>query len=99
MCASQQMMKLCFVIICCTAVLIIMSDSAVDNSASNIKQESSASSSVSSDIKTLPVRSYLDQTVVPLLLQGMSELVKVRPDQPVEWLATYLMNNNPNKKK
>jgi protein dpy-30 len=45
------------------------------------------------------VRAYLDQTVVPLLLQGMSELVKVRPDQPVEWLAHYLLNNNPNKKK
>ncbi len=27
------------------------------------------------DVNTLPVRSYLDQTVVPLLLQGMSELV------------------------
>ncbi len=49
-------------------------------------------------LKSLPVRAYLDQTVVPILLQGMSELVKVRPDQPVEWLATYLINNNPNKK-
>lgn len=52
-----------------------------------------------SSLKSLPVRAYLDQTVVPLLLQGMSELVKVRPDTPVEWLAQYLLNNNPNKKK
>lgn len=52
-----------------------------------------------STLKSLPVRAYLDQTVVPLLLQGMSELVKVRPDQPVEWLAHYLLNNNPSKKK
>jgi len=29
----------------------------------------------------------------------MSELVKVRPENPVEWLATYLLANNPNKKK
>lgn len=43
---------------------------------------------------------------LPLLLllpacacAGMSELVKVRPDQPVEWLAHYLLNNNPNKRK
>jgi len=50
------------------------------------------------NLKALPVRAYLDQTVVPLLLQGMSELVKVRPENPVEWLATYLINNNPNKK-
>jgi len=49
-------------------------------------------------MKALPVRSYLDQTVVPILLQGMAELVKVRPDNPVEWLAQYLLNNNPNKK-
>jgi len=49
-------------------------------------------------LKSLPVRAYLDQTVVPILLQGMSELVKVRPENPVEWLATYLLNNNPNKK-
>jgi len=30
------------------------------------------------DLKTLPVRSYLDQTVVPILLKGMSALVKER---------------------
>mmetsp|Transcript_8859 Transcript_8859/g.11399 ORF Transcript_8859/g.11399 Transcript_8859/m.11399 type:complete len:127 (+) Transcript_8859:137-517(+) len=45
--------------------------------------------------QALPVRAYLDQTVVPLLLDGMSELAKVRPDNPVEWLAAYLLRNNP----
>ena len=30
------------------------------------------------DLNSLPVRSYLDQTVVPLLLQGMNQLVCVR---------------------
>jgi len=29
----------------------------------------------------------------------MSELVKARPENPVEWLAKYLINNNPNKTK
>jgi hypothetical protein len=29
------------------------------------------------DLNSLPVRSYLDQTVVPLLLQGMNQLVCV----------------------
>lgn len=48
-------------------------------------------------MKNMPVRSYLDSTVVPLLLQGMSELVKARPAEPVEWLAHFLLNNNPNK--
>ncbi len=43
----------------------------------------------------LPIRAYLDQTVVPLLLDGMSALVKERPPNPVEWLATYLLKHNP----
>ena len=30
------------------------------------------------DLQTLPIRAYLDQTVVPILLQGMSQLVKER---------------------
>jgi len=62
-------------------------------------ESAAASADPKSSLKALPVRAYLDQTVVPLLLQGMSELVKVRPDQPVEWLAHYLLNNNPNKAK
>ena len=77
-------------------------DSNVRASAEQNANNNSNSANPANDkatLKSLPVRAYLDQTVVPLLLQGMSELVKVRPDQPVEWLATYLMNNNPNKKK
>lgn len=30
------------------------------------------------NLKSLPVRAYLDQTVVPILLQGMSEMAKIR---------------------
>ncbi|KAJ0401002.1 hypothetical protein ATCC90586_002626 [Pythium insidiosum] len=44
---------------------------------------------------SLPIRAYLDQTVVPILLQGMSALVKERPPNPVEWLAAYLIKHNP----
>ncbi len=47
------------------------------------------------NLQALPIRSYLDQTVVPLLLDGMSALVKERPPNPVEWLATYLLKHNP----
>ncbi|TMW69485.1 hypothetical protein Poli38472_001641 [Pythium oligandrum] len=47
------------------------------------------------EAQSLPIRSYLDQTVVPILLQGMSALVKERPPNPVEWLAGYLIKNNP----
>ncbi len=47
------------------------------------------------NLQALPIRSYLDQTVVPLLLDGMSALVKERPPNPVEWLANYLLKHNP----
>ncbi|GBG28240.1 Protein dpy-30-like [Hondaea fermentalgiana] len=47
----------------------------------------------------LPIRTYLDQTVVPILLSALSQLVKERPDgDPVEWLAHWLLRNNPAKK-
>jgi len=44
----------------------------------------------------MPIRTYLDQTVVPILLDGMSELVKVRPEDPIAWFSDYLRDNNPN---
>mmetsp|Transcript_52196 Transcript_52196/g.62837 ORF Transcript_52196/g.62837 Transcript_52196/m.62837 type:complete len:169 (+) Transcript_52196:133-639(+) len=49
------------------------------------------------NLQTMSIRSYLDQTVVPILLDGMSELVKERPPNPIEWLAAYLIRNNPQK--
>ncbi|KAK2961505.1 putative protein dpy-30 [Blattamonas nauphoetae] len=47
------------------------------------------------DINALPIRAYLDQTVVPLLLQGITALVAERPANPVEYLAAYLLKHNP----
>eukprot|EP00908_Phaeocystis_cordata_P016987 Transcript_28303.p5 GENE.Transcript_28303~~Transcript_28303.p5 ORF type:complete len:97 (+),score=51.23 Transcript_28303:319-609(+) len=49
------------------------------------------------NLQTAPIRTYLDSTVVPVLLQGLSALVKERPPNPVEYLATYLLQNNPQK--
>jgi protein dpy-30 len=45
------------------------------------------------DVSTLPTRAYLDQTVVPILLQAMSLLAKERPAKPITFLAEYLLNN------
>ena len=49
------------------------------------------------NLQTAPIRTYLDSTVVPVLLQGLSALVKERPPNPTEYLATYLLQNNPDK--
>lgn len=43
----------------------------------------------------LPIRAYLDQTVIPILADGMSELVKERPSNPVQFLASYLLRHDP----
>ncbi|BFZ07235.1 hypothetical protein BsWGS_10274 [Bradybaena similaris] len=45
------------------------------------------------DLQSLPTRAYLDQTVVPILLSGMSVLARERPPNPVEFLAAYLLKN------
>merc|ERR1711894_4462 len=45
------------------------------------------------DLQSLPTRAYLDQTVVPVLLHGMSVLAKERPPNPIEFLAAYLLKN------
>ena len=53
----------------------------------------------------MPIRAYLEKTVVPLLLLGLAETVKerwsrvagvmARPNNPVEFLANFLLQNNP----
>lgn len=46
-----------------------------------------------SDLQSLPTRQYLDQTVSPILLQGLQTLAKERPPDPIQFLAAYLMKN------
>lgn len=50
------------------------------------------------NVQNLPLRSYLDKTVVPILLQALSECAKERPAYPIEYVANYLLENNPEKK-
>jgi protein dpy-30 len=40
-------------------------------------------------------RAYLDQTVIPILMDGLNELVKDRPAKPVQYLASYLLRHDP----
>jgi len=48
--------------------------------------------------QNLPLRAYLDKTVVPILLQALSECAKERPAYPIEYVANYLLENNPEKR-
>ena len=43
-----------------------------------IKQADDVDAQTKMTLQSLPIRAYLDQTVVPILLDGMSALVKER---------------------
>jgi len=45
------------------------------------------------DMKGLDTRQYLDQTIVPILLQGLTALSKERPPDPINYLAAYLLKH------
>ncbi|XP_072265456.1 protein dpy-30 homolog isoform X2 [Pyxicephalus adspersus] len=59
----------------------------------NEKASTEKASKQKVDLQALPTRAYLDQTVVPILLQGLSVLAKERPPNPIEFLAAYLLKN------
>uniref|UniRef100_UPI00398E31B9 adenylate kinase 7 n=1 Tax=Pristiophorus japonicus TaxID=55135 RepID=UPI00398E31B9 len=44
---------------------------------------------------SVPLRNYLMHNVMPTLTQGLIECCKIRPDDPVDFLAEYLFKNNP----
>jgi len=68
--------------------------SSVDTSKENItNSQQQSGEKTKPDVSTLPTRAYLDQTVVPILLQAMSQLAKERPAKPITFLAEYLLNH------
>ncbi|TPX64623.1 hypothetical protein SpCBS45565_g05767 [Spizellomyces sp. 'palustris'] len=44
-------------------------------------------------VQSLPLRSYLDHTIVPVLIEGLKALARERPPNPCEYLAVYLLKN------
>ncbi|KAI1720528.1 dpy-30 motif domain-containing protein [Ditylenchus destructor] len=42
-------------------------------------------------LQSIPTRQYLDQTVVPILLQALGALAKERPSDPIDFVANYLL--------
>lgn len=45
----------------------------------------------------LNARQYLEDNVVHVLLQGLKTLARERPENPVDFLAMYLLQKNPNR--
>lgn len=48
-------------------------------------------------LNELSAKDFLESLVNPTLLRGLTDLCKVKPADPVTWLADWLGENNPNK--
>jgi len=46
-----------------------------------------------SEQRNAPTRQYLDQTVVPILLEALAALAKERPPDPIDYLVDYLQKH------
>ncbi|KAM3919809.1 adenylate kinase 7 isoform 2-T2 [Leptodactylus fuscus] len=47
------------------------------------------------EAQSVPLRNYLMKNIMPTLIEGLNECCKVRPDDPVDYLAEYLFKHNP----
>ncbi|CBZ53720.1 putative Dpy-30 motif containing protein [Neospora caninum Liverpool] len=47
----------------------------------------------SEEIKALPPREYLKATVIPVLLPAIESVTRDRPEDPVSWIAFYLLRH------
>jgi hypothetical protein len=54
-----------------------------------------APGSVREKLLQLPTRAYLDETVVPVLMQALAACSRERPEDPVDFVARFLIKNNP----
>ena len=49
-------------------------------------------------VNNLPTKAYLEQTISPTVMKALSEVCKARPDNPIEFVAYYILKHNPNRK-
>ncbi|TRZ21235.1 hypothetical protein HGM15179_005865 [Zosterops borbonicus] len=47
------------------------------------------------EAQSFPLRNYLMKNVMPTLMQGINECCRIRPDDPINFLAEYLFKNSP----
>ena len=48
-------------------------------------------------VNNLPTKAYLEQTIIPTVMRALSEVTKARPDNPIEFVAYYILKHNPNR--
>ena len=48
-------------------------------------------------INSLPTKIYLEATIVPTVMRALQEVCEARPENPLEFVAYYLLKHNPNR--
>lgn len=48
------------------------------------------------DLSNIPTKQYIDQTVAPIVLEGLKALAKERPPDPLGYLADFLVKQKAN---
>ncbi|VDD81691.1 unnamed protein product [Mesocestoides corti] len=61
-----------------------------------MKTNQNAGTMTGNDLRYLDTRPYLDRTVVPVLMQGLTLIAKERPPNPIEALAQFLLQHAEN---
>ncbi|KAJ3325202.1 Protein dpy-30 [Boothiomyces sp. JEL0866] len=51
------------------------------------------------NLNSLPLRAYIDQTVLPVLVEGLKLISKERPPNPIEYLGVFFLKNSENANK
>ena len=49
-------------------------------------------------VHNLPTKQYLEATVTPTVLRALTEVCKARPENPLEFVAYYVLKHNPQRK-
>lgn len=71
-----------------------MNDKSSVNDKPNEMNENRQEAVKNSAKNAISTRQYLESTVVNAVMQGMAELSKQRPDNPLEFLGNYLINKS-----
>lgn len=45
------------------------------------------------DIQAYPTAAYFNQTVIPIIIEGLAIVAKERPKKPIEYLAAFFIKN------
>lgn len=49
------------------------------------------------NVNALPTKAYLEATIVPTVMRALHEVCHARPDNPLEFVAYYILKHNPNR--